>query len=398
MTNITETPSAKLPVKKKIWINIYFFAVTTLGAVAGAPLYIHHYGISAFEIALFLFFTTATALSITVGYHRLYAHGTYQAHPAVRALLLFFGAASFEQSAFKWASQHRDHHAFTDTERDPYNIKKGFFYAHMGWLIFWDQGINYENAKDLQKDKLVMHQHNYYILWAVGAGILLPLLIGALAGHLLGAFIFGVCLRITVVYHSTFFINSVCHMFGNSSYDAKITARDHWFVALLTFGEGYHNFHHRFPSDYRNGVRWYHWDPSKWVIALLGRAGLATNLKKISEFRIVEARLAGEKLLLAERLKNLDNPALLERIQDALHLHHGQLRSLLKTWESAHKERFEHSLNHAADLSGQMRLGAMEKLKAARKQFLETRKVWNSFLDRDPQLLSRELLSLAKAA
>lgn len=389
------TLTSKLPTKKMVWVNILFFAFTTLGALIGVPFYMQRFGISAFEIGLFLFYTSATALSITVGYHRLFAHGTYKAHPVIRFMLLFFGAASFEQSALKWASQHRDHHAFTDTDRDPYNIKKGFFYAHIGWLMFWDHPFDFSNAKDLTQDKVIMHQHKNYLFWSIGAGIITPLVIGALAGHLLGALIFGICLRITFVYHSTFFINSVCHMFGNRSYDPHSTARDHWFVALLTFGEGYHNFHHRFPSDYRNGVRWYHWDPSKWIIALLGKAGLASNLKTICEFRIVEARIAAEKTVIAERLKKIDNTAVFERIQDALHLRHRQLRMLLKTWESAHKERLEHRLLQAADLSEHMRQAGRMKLEEAKRQFLERRKHWNELLTRDPKSLSKSLAATA---
>lgn len=386
--------TVKTPVRKIVWINIIFFAVTTFGALLGVPYYLRHNGISFFETAIFLFFTSATALSITVGYHRLYAHQSYRAHPAVKFLLLFFGAASFEQSALKWASQHRDHHLYTDTERDPYNIKKGFFYAHIGWLMFWDHHFEYSNVKDLQKDKVLMHQHDHYTLWAVTAGILTPLLIGALAGHLLGALIFGIFLRITVVYHSTFFINSVCHMFGNASYDRQQTARDHWVVALLTFGEGYHNYHHRFPSDYRNGVRWYHWDPSKWIIAGLSKIGLASNLMTISEFRIVEARIAAEKALIAERLNKIESGPKLAPILEALQARHKQLRALLTQWEKAHKERLEHGMSQAADFSEQMKKGARIRLEDARYKFGETRKHWNELLTRDAESIRRALLAI----
>lgn len=275
---------------KANWFNIFFIGTNTLIALIGGPWYLHHYGFSTYEGVLMTFFIFATGLSITVGYHRLFAHATFKAHSLVRFLLLFFGAAAFEQSALAWASQHRSHHQFVDTDADPYNIKKGFFWAHMGWLIYGKHDFYYDNVDDMIRSKLVMHQARHYVLWGVTAGILTPVLIGALGGHALGAFIFAVCVRVTFVYHSTWCINSVCHMFGKATYDPNVSARDHWFVALITLGEGYHNFHHRFPSDYRNGVRWYHFDPSKWLIFSLERLGLAWNVKRIEKSRILEAR------------------------------------------------------------------------------------------------------------
>lgn len=290
-------------VRKNSWPIIAFFALTSAGALVGAPLYVHRFGISLSEILLFLFFVAATGMSITAGYHRLYSHRTFKASPIVEFLILFFGAAAFEQSVLDWSSQHRDHHRYVDTERDPYSIKKGFWYAHIGWMTLWKQLPDYGNVKDLLKDKLVMHQHRHYVAWGVTAGILLPLLLGVLSGHALGALIFSVCVRLTLVYHATFCINSVCHVFGKATYDINATARDHWLVAFLTNGEGYHNFHHRFPLDYRNGVRWYHWDPSKWMIALLAKLGLAWDLKKTAALCILQAKLEAENLRINAALK-----------------------------------------------------------------------------------------------
>lgn len=282
------------------WPIIAFFASTTLGAVIGVPLYLYHFGISLSEILLTLFFMIATGLGITVGYHRYYAHTTFKTNPFVEFLILFFGAAAFEQSALTWASGHRDHHRYVDTELDPYSIKKGFWYAHIGWMTLWLQEPDYRNTKDLLKNKMLMHQHYNFVLWSLFAGMIFPVLIGAMMGHALGALVFAVCFRITFVYHATFCINSVCHTFGKATYDIHATARDHWFVAYLTNGEGYHNFHHRFPNDYRNGVRWYQWDPSKWAINLLSRIGMARELKQVSRLTIMEARFAADAQRLLE--------------------------------------------------------------------------------------------------
>lgn len=281
---------------KLILSNFLFFTITFLITLIGVPLYLFHFkSIPPFIVGLTFFYIVATGMSITVGYHRLFSHVTFKAHPVIEFLLLFFGAAAFEQSVLRWASQHRDHHRFVDTEKDPYSIKKGFFYAHIGWLLFWEHPMHYENAPDLQKNKMVMHQFKNYYLWSFGSGVIIPTLIGMAAGYGLAAFIFAVCARLVIVHHATFCINSVCHMFGRATYDIYSTAKDHWFVAFLTNGEGYHNFHHHFPGDYRNAVLWYQWDPSKWLIIALSYLGLTSDIKRVSKFRILEARLRADQ-------------------------------------------------------------------------------------------------------
>jgi len=271
------------PIPSTRWTGIFFFTVIHTVGIIGTPLYIYYYGVTPGEWLLFAVYFVATSLSITVGYHRLFAHVTFKPKNWIRFFLLFFGAATLEQSALKWASQHRQHHQFTDTDQDPYNINKGFWYAHAGWILFWKHRVNYDNVPDLQNSKLVMHQHFYYSLWSVGGAIVIPTLIGALMGKALGAFIMSVCLRLVLVMHSAFFINSYAHTYGSREYDGTISARDHWLGAILTNGEGYHNFHHKFPNDYRNGIRWFHWDPSKWIIFILGKLGLACDLKRTPE-------------------------------------------------------------------------------------------------------------------
>ncbi len=266
--------------KKYNWSTIAFFIVTTAGALIGAPIYFFYYGVSGLDLLLFLFFIVLTGMSITAGYHRLFAHASYKANSLVRFLILFFGAAAFEQSALTWCSTHRDHHRHSDTDLDPYGIKKGFLYAHIGWMLFWRHEPDFSNVKDLSKDRMLNHQHRYYPVWAFVAGALLPVGLGALSGHAVAALFLSVCVRVTLVHHATFCINSLSHTFGKATYDSHTTARDSWLVALLTNGEGYHNFHHSFPTDYRNGVRWYHWDPSKWAIAALAGLGLAWDLKR----------------------------------------------------------------------------------------------------------------------
>lgn len=363
-------PSA---IRKNNWVNIIFFAVTTLVGLIGTPLYIYKFGVTGSEIALLVFFVVVTPLSITTGYHRLFAHATYKTNAVIRFLFLFFGAAAFEQSALQWSSQHRAHHRYVDTDLDPYSIKKGFFYAHMGWLIFWQHETDYDYVKDLAEDPLIMHQHRYYLLWAIVAGIVTPLLLGALTGHLLGAFVLSICLRLTVVYHLTFFINSICHIFGRSTYDIYATAKDNWFIAFLTFGEGYHNFHHRFSGDYRNGVRWYQWDPSKWLIALLGKTGLAWDLRRVSNFRILAAQLAGENRRVTDWLARDDKNTEFLKLGEIVQAQYDSLGQDLVKWEKAARKYKLMSRRQVVDYS-------KRKLAEAREQFDYTHHDWKALL------------------
>lgn len=268
------------PKRKTRWMAAIFMPAIALVGVIGTPVYIYTQGLAVSEAVLFFFYLIATSLAITVGYHRLFSHITFKTNSVVQFLMLFFGAATFQKSALRWASQHRQHHQFTDTEIDPHDSTKGFWYSHIGWIMFYKHDVNFSNVPDLAKNKMVMHQHKYYDLWSVTAGLILPMLAGWWAGHLLGAFIMTFCLRVTLVLNMAFFINSSAHMAGSKTHDPGSSAGDSWLWALLTNGEGYHNYHHKYPNDYRNGHRKYHWDPSKWFIYSLSRLGLAWDLKR----------------------------------------------------------------------------------------------------------------------
>lgn len=290
MESTYETLSSKT--RKNRTASILFLPLINAATFIGLPLYIWKYGVRTSDLVIFGFFFVTTSMAITMGYHRFFAHSTFKAGKAVEFLLLFFGAATFEGSALKWSAMHRTHHRFTDTEKDPYNIKEGFFYAHMGWFMFWKQPVDYNNAKDLQKSALVVHQHEHYMAWSYAAGILFPLLMGLACGNLAGALMWGVVARICLVFHSAFFINSFAHYFGSRPYDTSVSARDNWIGAFLTNGEGYHNYHHRFPQDYRNGIRWYHWDPTKWLVWTLSKFGVTRELRRTPDEQISAARLA----------------------------------------------------------------------------------------------------------
>jgi len=362
------------------WRNLVFFGGTTAIALVGIPIYISIHGLSRMELGLFLFWAFVTGISITVGYHRLFAHRAFEVNPVIEFLVTFFGAGAFQESVLQWTAQHRQHHRFVDTDQDPYNIKQGFFYAHLGWLLVRKHAISYEFVRDLKVKKVLVHQHRHYVLWAIGSGIILPTVVGALLGHGLGAFLIAVAGRLTFVHHGTFMINSVCHYFGRPTYDRQSSPKDHWIVALITNGEGYHSFHHRFPSDYRNGVKWYHWDPSKWAIRLMSFAGLAKNLKRASDFQILSAHLTAEKELVEHSVVRMPDKVQSAALE-ALKVRYNQVKDLLHLWELRVKE-------HAAicsqgfKKSNVVRKTARVRIQEAKRQFLAVKEQWASFVAR----------------
>jgi len=374
--------SSARAIQQTNWPNIVLFIGLLLITCTIVPWYAMHVGISRAEWMLFWSFVAATGLSITVGYHRLFAHRSFQAHPLVTFLSLFFGAAAFEQSALWWSSLHRDHHRYVDTDQDPYDIKKGFWHAHWKWLLFWRSEPDYSNVKDLQANALVMHQHHYYRLWAITAGVLLPLAIGAATGHLLGAFLLGVVGRLTFVHHSTWCINSVCHVFGRATYDIDATARDHWAVAFLTFGEGYHNFHHRFASDYRNGVRWYQWDPSKWLIALFSWCGLAKKLYRTAPHAILAAKVAAEHQRV-ERALGLQRHQGIAVLLETVRERYSALKTALHEWEYIEKE-YRRVREAVAEKSQTYIRSIRQQAHERRRAFIAARRQWVALINTNP--------------
>jgi stearoyl-CoA desaturase (Delta-9 desaturase) len=274
------------------WTNTLFLTLTPLIGIIGAVILISLGMLSGKTIILALVLTAITGFSITAGYHRLFSHLSYKAAWPVRAFFMLFGAATFEGSVLEWCTDHRNHHRYTDTPKDPYSIKGGFWHAHMGWLLTMEHNFRqFDNIDDLKADRLVQLQHDYYLPLAIGMGFLLPMAIATLWGDPWGGLFVAGALRIAFNMQLTFCINSVCHYFGKQTYTDRNTARDNWFTALFTYGEGYHNFHHRFPLDYRNGIRFYHFDPTKWIIAGLAYCGLAWDLKTVKQHRIIQAKI-----------------------------------------------------------------------------------------------------------
>ncbi|MDM7861424.1 fatty acid desaturase [Alteromonas sp. ASW11-36] len=292
-------------------LNIAVFVITGAIAFIGVPLWAVFVGFSAAEIAVTIALFFFTGMSITAGYHRLWSHKTYEAHPVIKVILAIGGAMAVQNSILHWSSDHRIHHRHVDdNDKDPYSAKKGFWYSHMGWMLREYQAHrydNYENCRDLQKDKVVMWQHNNYLTIVLLANFGITGLIGYFTGSVLGMILLAGVFRLVAVHHVTFFINSLAHIWGKQPYTDANTARDNGVVALFTFGEGYHNYHHIFEYDYRNGIRWWQYDPSKWLIRGLSMLGLTWNLRRTPEERIEKAKAKMQLQSAQEKLAHLPN-------------------------------------------------------------------------------------------
>lgn len=336
--NAPDTPiTSRGPIN---WPTALFVVLSPLAAAALVWLYAASHGIGWFEIGHFVVMCYVTGLGITVGYHRLFAHRSFQAPQAVRVITALAGTASFEQSVLTWASEHRYHHKYVDQDGfpyDPYSIEQGFFHAHMGWLLRSRQPpLPRTNVGDLEKDPFLRFQDRWILPLMLLLGFGLPTLVGVLyalvaglpvAQGALSGLVFGGLARMVFVHHGTWFINSLCHYLGRRPYDGESSARDSGLVAFFTYGEGYHNYHHAFQTDYRNGIRAWQFDPGKWVIWSLERAGLASQLGRIPEATI---RMA----VMREKRRRLEsgNPGWLdsagEHVREALQSVEQQLEEM----------------------------------------------------------------------
>ncbi len=291
-----------------------------------------------------------TGISITAGYHRLYSHRSYKTVKPVEAVILFFSSMTLQSSALRWAFDHRLHHAHVDTDEDPYSIKKGFWYAHCLWILEKPKNIDPKVVPDLLNNPLVVFQDRYYKILATLTNVIVFLFVGWLFSDYWGAFFIATWLRIFALHHFTWFINSLAHTWGDKPFCQEQTAVNNYILALLTFGEGYHNYHHVFSTDYRNGIRWFHFDPTKWVIWLLHKCGLAFGLKRIDPVLINRRLVIERKTLLLERLKELwhvkydDLAQKVEEISDRIVSQLAKFNSLKENYKKVKREKSEMDL------------------------------------------------------
>ncbi len=232
---------------------------------------------SALGVTIFLHWLLGS-IGICLGYHRLLTHRSLQVPKALEYVIALIGAAALQGGPIFWVAGHRRHHIYTeDLDKDPYSAKRGFWWSHMGWLLykrpeFFDYESNRQFAPDLARDGFYRWLDRYFLLLQI------PLAMGL---YLLGGWsfvIYGVFVRTVLLWHSTWLINSASHITGYRTHDSDDNSRNLWWAAILTYGEGWHNNHHAYPNVAKAGWQWWEIDMTWWVILVLQRIGLAQRI------------------------------------------------------------------------------------------------------------------------
>ena len=348
-----------------LWVQTTVFAATFLIAAIGVPWYALSVGFEWSAIIAFIAFFAATGLSITAGYHRLFAHNSYKAHWSLRLFFALFGAATVQNSILSWTSGHRRHHRYVDdNDRDPYSARRGLWFSHMGWMLRnWPSGEeDLSNVQDLMRDPIVMWQEKHYVTITWIMNLAPPLLVGLISGDWLANLLLMGFARLVITHHTTFFINSLAHYWGRRPFSDENTSRDNPFLAFFTHGEGYHNFHHRFQTDYRNGIRWFDYDPTKWLIKSASWLGLATDLKKVDRFKIREAQVAMQ-LKRAEAQLEKTEGANAEKWQAMLEQEYEAFMHCLEQWKTLRLESFDRGREMVAATSRDIKRSANDHVK-----------------------------------
>ncbi|PWN24005.1 hypothetical protein BCV69DRAFT_243498 [Microstroma glucosiphilum] len=272
------------------WVSATVLTVTPLLAIYG--MFTTPLSWKTFIWSFIYYFFTG--LGITAGYHRLWAHRSYTASLPLQYFLAFMGTGAVQGSIHWWARGHRAHHRYTDTDLDPYGAHNGLLWSHLGWMIVKPRrkpGV--ADISDLRRNSVIKFQHKFYLPLILIMGFVFPTAVAGFGwGDWRGGFFYAAVARLVFVHHSTFCVNSLAHWLGEASFDNKMTPRDHFITALVTVGEGYHNFHHQFPMDYRNAIKWHQYDPTKWFIGSMKALGLASHLKTFPDNEIKKGQLA----------------------------------------------------------------------------------------------------------
>ena len=252
------------------------------------------------DVAVFFIMYFVCAVGVTVGFHRHLTHRSFKAKKPVHFGLAAMGSIAIEGPVISWVADHRKHHAFSDQEGDPHSphvghgtgwsgALRGLFHAHVGWLFIHTQrGLKSRYAPDLMADKVVKKINDTFIVWVI-AGLIVPFILGWLIGgtvtEALTGLLWGGAVRLLVLHHVTYSINSLCHFFGRQAFQTKDESRNLFWLSFFTFGEAWHNNHHAFPTSARHGLKAWQFDPSSWVIWGLEKTGLAWDVVRISPER-----------------------------------------------------------------------------------------------------------------
>ena len=259
------------------WFTTVWMAVFHVGAIAA----LFMFSWQALAVSFGLWWI-AGSLGIGMCFHRLLTHRGYKTPKAVEYFLTICGTLAFEGGPINWVVTHRIHHAHTDAPGDPHSPREGGWWAHMGWILrgtaqVHEPAVLWRYAPDLMKDRVHRFLNNFYYIPLVICGVLLFMLGGW------SVFMWGIFFRIVFNLHSTWLVNSATHMWGNRRFETNDDSTNIWWVALLTFGEGWHNNHHAYPTAARHGLAWYEVDFNWWGIRTLQLLGLAKDIKLISK-------------------------------------------------------------------------------------------------------------------
>jgi stearoyl-CoA desaturase (delta-9 desaturase) len=254
------------------WPTAITFALFHVGAVAA----LFCFSWPLFAAAVFLYWVT-TGLGISMGYHRLHTHRSYKVPLAVEYFLALCGSLSLEGGPISWVATHHIHHQNSDRPGDPHSPRDGGWWAHVGWIIFGE--ANHSNTRKMSKYAPDLAKHRFYV-WLNNyhwlPTIILAALLAAIGG--LPLVLWGLCFRVVFGLHATWLVNSATHMWGSRRFETHDDSRNNWWVALITFGEGWHNNHHAYPTSARHGLAWYEFDPSWIEISFLRLLGIATSV------------------------------------------------------------------------------------------------------------------------
>ncbi|WP_129670284.1 acyl-CoA desaturase [Candidatus Chloroploca sp. Khr17] len=270
---------AEEPVIEKSWaeklVVLAVVVIPFLGTIV-AIVMLWNQWVNWVDLTLMLVLYIISGLGITVGFHRLLTHKSFETTWWMKRLMLISGSMALEGDPITWASTHIQHHAHSDGEDDPHSPLEGLWHAHVGWMF------NHKHKVDvygtwLKKDPDVVWVAKTWVLW-VAVGLIIPTLIAGWSGLLWGGLV-----RIFLTHHITWSVNSICHTFGRRDYQTRDASRNNFLVGLLAFGEGWHNNHHAFPRSAFHGLRWWQIDFSAYLIRGLERVGLVWNVVRVKE-------------------------------------------------------------------------------------------------------------------
>ena len=296
-------------------ITVVAVALPFLGFLAAIAL-LWGSGVTWLDVGILAVMYVAVGFGVTIGFHRMLTHRAFDAKPWVRATFAIFGSMSVQGAVIHWVADHRRHHAFTDEEGDPHSphthdaegvrgVFKGLWHSHMGWLFEGQRTSAKRFAPDLKKDPTIRWVDKYFPLWAL-LGLAIPFVLGfALSGGSLfagfTAFVWAGLVRVFLLHHATWSVNSICHMYGSKPFAIEDESRDNWLVAMVSLGEGWHHSHHAFPTSARHGLRRFQPDPSYWVIRTLEKLGLVWNVKRPKDEQIAAKRVGAVAPVQRER-------------------------------------------------------------------------------------------------